>query len=103
MNEQQSHWAGQQIETAMKKVDATGWMFSLPDGNSAPLVFKHRDGTEVSVVDSSITNFYRVDYTKSENSDVLINFEKERYAEKDNAFDRLYSLLEKHEKKSVRN
>lgn len=95
-----SHWASEKFDTLEDTISSTGWGIDKPSSDKGPVVFKHSDGSELSLVNSSISGGFALEYEPA-NDDVDIFKDKHQsFRSLSNAVEMTEHILSRHENRN---
>lgn len=79
------------------QVNGTGWNFDTPGTDEGPLVFNHEDGSETSMISSSVTGGYAVEYEPADGATEAVTDQHVSFADLGNGVEWLEHVLSRHE------
>lgn len=105
------HWIGEHEEKLRKKAERFNFDIDIPESDSGPIELVHRDGSEISVVDTSDrTGTFGVEYTPGDrvNPAVKLNrssyrvgdYHHESWSQKDDAVEWVVNIMDQHDTKN---
>ena len=90
-----AHWAADYETQLESKLQGTGWSKAANNSDEGPVVCKHTDGSELSMVNSSITGMFAIEYLPAEGTRAFKD--NPRFGDLDNAMEMFEHILTKHE------
>lgn len=95
-----SHWASQHFDTLESTIDGTNWTMDKPSSDGGPVIFNHSDGSEISIINSTISGGFAINYDPSNDEVDIFDNKHQSFADLDRMIEMAQHILNRHHKKN---